>query len=97
MRLVARHPPRFWGDGKSGMRATPWPRAANRGRFSLCVLPSATGCLTTEYVKAGGAPFFRRVGKGASRALQHARLIVRRAHVLHVKDAAAITRGHGAR
>src|SRR5262245_39065174 len=35
MRLVARHPPRFWGDGKSGLRATPWPRAANRGRYSF--------------------------------------------------------------
>jgi hypothetical protein len=23
------------GDGRSGMRATPWPRAANRGRFSF--------------------------------------------------------------
>src|SRR5215813_10158188 len=33
--LSARHPPRFRGRQKRGMRATPWPKAANRGRFLL--------------------------------------------------------------
>jgi hypothetical protein len=33
--LSARHPPRSRGRRKREMRATPWPRAANRGRFSF--------------------------------------------------------------
>jgi len=31
--LSARHPPRSRGRRKRRMRATPWPRAANRGRY----------------------------------------------------------------
>src|SRR5262245_37105855 len=54
MRLVARRPPRLRGRRKTAMRATPWPRAANRGRFSLPQYTSFNpiSCSTIEYVNA---------------------------------------------
>src|SRR5262249_23559629 len=59
MRLVgAPSPSTFEGDGREGMRATPWPRAANRGRFSLThVTHPPERHSRIEYVNADRATF----------------------------------------
>src|SRR5262245_34005064 len=65
MRLVARHPPRSSRETERGMRATPWPRAANRGRFSLTQSSAIHDRRLLAYVNADGAIFsVRPRGKG---------------------------------
>src|SRR5262245_6489992 len=56
LRLVgAPSPSIFEGDGREEVRAIPWPRAANRGRFSFCMkaIPQPHSCLKTELCEFG--------------------------------------------